>query len=113
MTRRRRRSPLNRECVTHAVVVLVLVWPISSCLRAGQIKTLRAAARQGDLDAIKGLVAKGADINTKDPNGQTALQVAVRNKQQDTAEWPIDQGAGLNDRDEDGWPPLRYAVARG
>jgi ankyrin repeat protein len=37
---------------------------------------LMAAAKNNHTEIIKGLLAKGADLNAKDKNGKTALELA-------------------------------------
>ena len=43
------------------------------------------AARQGSLGAARVLIEKGAGLNLKDPDGTTALILAVINSHYDTA----------------------------
>ena len=47
----------------------------------GGMTPLHFAARDGQLDAARLLVAAGADLNTPDPNGMTPLMMAITNGQ--------------------------------
>lgn len=46
-----------------------------------------------NLDKVKYLISKGADVNIKDKNGETALTKALNAKKYDTAEFLISKGA--------------------
>jgi ankyrin repeat protein len=70
-------------------------------------------ARLGDLDRVRACLEKGADVNARDPNGQTALHVAVNNEHRDVAELLISKGADVNAKDGRGDTPLICAVEKG
>ncbi|MEL0107576.1 MAG: ankyrin repeat domain-containing protein [Rhodospirillaceae bacterium] len=57
---------------------------------------LLAAADQGDIDKIKQLIAKGADINVRDSHGRTPVMIAAHNKDHKTALALMKAGANLN-----------------
>jgi ankyrin repeat protein len=63
---------------------------------AGGYTALMFAARQGCLDCVKALVAKGAKVDYADPEGVTALILAVNNFWFDTGAWLLDHGANPN-----------------
>ena len=63
---------------------------------AGGFTPLMFAARQGCLDCVKALAAKGAQIDYADPEGVTALIVAVNNFNFDIGAWLLSQGANPN-----------------
>jgi ankyrin repeat protein/beta-lactamase regulating signal transducer with metallopeptidase domain len=79
-------------------------------------KSLHEAASDGDIEQVKLLISKGADINSKDPDGQTPLHLAARHGQIRVAELLIAKGADVNARDkrgERGETPLYYAADAG
>lgn len=63
---------------------------------AGGFTPLLFAARQGCLDCVKALVGKGAQIDYTDPEGVTALIVAVNNFNFDIGAWLLAKGANPN-----------------
>ena len=58
--------------------------------------TLHKAARTGDIDKAKSLIAKGADVNAKDENTRTPLFYAAKYGHKDLAELLIANGADIN-----------------
>ncbi len=68
------------------------------------------AARQGSTEAARVLVAAGADLDVRDPDGTTALLVAIINSQYDFAAMLIEAGAAHDVSDETGMGPLYAAV---
>ncbi len=75
----------------------------------GGLAPLHFAARQGHLDAIRALVAGGADINQPAADLTTPLLVAVINGHFDAARVLIEQGANVKLTSDNGVTPL-YAV---
>jgi ankyrin repeat protein len=71
---------------------------------------LMYAARQNGKNAIKVLLDKGANPNLQDPQGATAMQLAIINLHYDSAALILDKGGDPNIYDETGMGPL-YAVA--
>ena len=67
------------------------------------------AAENGDLQAVRWLIANGADVNAKNNDGWTPLLYAAR-KSAEVAKLLIDNGAEVNAKDEDGRTPLLYAA---
>jgi ankyrin len=68
------------------------------------------AARDGKLEAVKLLVAAGADVNQVDANDISALLMAIGNDRMDVARFLIEKGADLNHADWYGRTPLWQAV---
>ncbi len=60
---------------------------------------LLAAARKGDLAAVKALVGKGADVNTRTHYGVTPLFYAAANGHLEVVRLLIDKGADPNPKD--------------
>ncbi|MGD1155654.1 MAG: ankyrin repeat domain-containing protein [Terriglobia bacterium] len=73
---------------------------------------LMRAADEGNVDAVKRLLAEGADANAKDQWGRTPLIHACdhANKGQAVIETLLQAGANVNDSDVGGDSPLRVAV---
>ncbi len=79
---------------------------------------LHAAAMQGRLPLIKTLLEKGLCVHSRDGDGHTPLDYALRNCHGETARYLIDQGAVIEEgavepwRDEDAIPCTGPAVTR-
>lgn len=54
------------------------------------------AARQGNVDTLERLLAKGTDINARDAHGQTALMLAARIGHGPAVALLVERGADLN-----------------
>lgn len=74
---------------------------------------LHYAARGGHAEAIKALVAGGAEINAKAEGGETALSVAAEEKKYDAAKALLDAGADPNGGPKSGAGPLGSAALNG
>jgi ankyrin repeat protein len=82
-----------------------------SVLPLGSWTPLMYAARENALDAGRVLVAAHAGLNATDPDGATALVIAIINANYDFAAFLIDAGADPNVVDNDaGMGPLYAAV---
>jgi ankyrin repeat protein len=68
------------------------------------------AARQGSLDAARTLAGAGASLNAADPDGTTALVLAIINGHYDTAAFLAGKGADPNLADTAGMAALYAAV---
>ncbi|MHC4538349.1 MAG: ankyrin repeat domain-containing protein [Planctomycetota bacterium] len=67
----------------------------------------------GDVDQIQLQISKGADVNTRDEEGLTALHLAARQGRKDAVELLLAKGASINARltGWPGWTPLHEAAA--
>ena len=72
---------------------------------------LMFAARVGDLESAKLLVAAGADVNDADAWGVSATSLAAHSGFTDVVLFLLDKGADPN-RAEPGFAPLHEAVMR-
>jgi ankyrin repeat protein len=68
------------------------------------------AARQGSLETARTLVDRGASLNLTDPDGSTALVLAIINGHYDTAALLTEKGADPNIADTSGMAALYAAV---
>ncbi len=71
---------------------------------------LMYAARQGAASAVRALAETGADLNLADPDGTTALVLAIINAHYDLAAALLDRGADPNVGDSSGMAALYAAV---
>jgi ankyrin repeat protein len=78
----------------------------------GLLTPLMFAAREGDLDSARILVAAGADINVTGGDGKDALSLAIFNGSYEVASFLIDNHANVNQADAQGFTPLFWAVDR-
>jgi ankyrin repeat protein len=76
----------------------------------GGFTPLLFAARQGSLPVVKTLVESGANVNLADPDGTSAIVMAVINLHYDVAGYLIDQGADVNYADNRGRTALYAAI---
>jgi ankyrin repeat protein len=79
-------------------------------LPRGQWTPLMFAARQGALAAARALADGGADLDAVDPDGVTALTVAILNAHYDLAAMLVERGADPNVADQTGRTALYAAV---
>lgn len=76
-------------------------------------KTLKSAAKAGDLDAVKYHLAQGAKINAITAAGHFALGGAIIHGHSHVVEFLIARGANVNLKSEYGWTPLYLAAWTG
>ncbi|MFP3033743.1 MAG: ankyrin repeat domain-containing protein [Wolbachia sp.] len=71
------------------------------------------AAGDGDLQRVKGLIRRGANVNTKNKDDQTPLHLAALYKYYETelVKYLIDISAKVDDRDKSGSTPFSGAVS--
>jgi ankyrin repeat protein len=75
--------------------------------------TLRKAAQDGEMTAVKELLEKGANVNARDEAGKTALLwVAPARDNPEMAKLLIDRGADVNAKDNAGETALMIASSQ-
>jgi uncharacterized protein len=79
---------------------------------SGWLTPLMFAAREGDLESTRLLVAAGADVNAIAADGKDALGLAIFNGNYDVASLLIDHKSNVNKADTQGFTPLFWAVDR-
>jgi ankyrin len=79
---------------------------------SGSLTPLMLAAREGDVESARLLVAAGADVNAVGGDGKDSLGLAVFNGNYDFASFLIDNKANVNQADTQRFTPLFWAVDR-
>lgn len=87
-----------------------LATMVTTALPRGGLTALMFAARQGAREGAQALIDVRAPLNTTDPDGATALNIAIINAHFDVAAVLIEGGADLNAADSAGMTPLYAAV---
>ena len=82
---------------------------VSTALPRGGWTPLMHAARQGAFEGARALAEGGADLNIKDPDGTTALVIAIINAHYDLAAMLLEKGADPNVPDTSGMAAV-YAL---
>ena len=109
-------TPLSLACTNQNAVM------VEKLLKAGAdpngvpmgTPVLMTAARTGNVDAVKSLLAHGAEVNAKETaRGQTALMWAVAEKHAEVARVLIDHGADVHLHSTSGFTPLLFAAQQG
>ncbi len=65
-----------------------------------------------DAERVKFLIAKGANVNSRDTQGSAPIHTAARNRNSTLIELLVEQGAEVNARDSDGFTALLHAINR-
>ena len=99
-------------------LILVLTFPLAGCKKraakpAKPAKLLHQVVASGDIDQIKSLISKGADVNAKDRSDRTPLHYAARWGHKDVAELLLAKDADVNVKDNRGRTPLSLAEEEG
>ncbi|MCK4294857.1 MAG: ankyrin repeat domain-containing protein, partial [Planctomycetes bacterium] len=76
-------------------------------------KALHQAAADGDIEQVKLLISKGADVNAKDMQGRTPLHGAAFRGHKDVVGLLLAKGADVNAQDRNGRTPVDAALGRG
>jgi len=76
----------------------------------GGLTPLVLAAREGDLESTKLLLAAGADVNQTTEYGWTPLLTATNNRHYRLAEFLVEHGADVNKPNKGNWTPLYLAT---
>jgi ankyrin repeat protein len=79
---------------------------------SGWLTPLMIAAREGDVELARVLVAAGADVNASAGDGKTALAMAIFNGNYDLGSYLVEQKADVNKADAQRFTPLFWAIDR-
>ena len=71
------------------------------------------AAKGGNLEGVRQARGRGADLNSADEEGDTALHLACRKGHEEVMAFLIGEGAEVNPRNKHLFTPLMYAAIRG
>ena len=96
-------------------LVLLLTCIAVGCKKraAKPTESLHQAVAGGDVDQIKSLISRGADVNAKDRSGRTPLHYAARWGHKDVVELLLAKDADVNVKDNRGQTPLSLAEEEG
>ncbi|GMQ94957.1 MAG: hypothetical protein BMS9Abin13_067 [Patescibacteria group bacterium] len=78
-----------------------------------QNSVLVGGALKGDMETVRRALEKGANVNTKDKDGTTALMIAVLYVHTEVTKLLLDRGADVNAKDKDGTTALMIAALFG
>lgn len=96
--------------IDYPEIRLNLAFMATTELPRGGFSPVMFAARQGGLDAARVLADAGADLDLQDPEGTTALMLAVINAHYDVAAMLVEKGADPHVYDRAGMGALYAAV---
>ena len=87
--------------------------PVDTVISSDGTTLLMAAVEETNLPAVELLVARGANLELRDPHGATALSLAVQMGFQEAVELLLGAGANANAQDVSGMTPLDIADDHG
>jgi ankyrin repeat protein len=94
-------------------LAIAAVPAAAALAQTGKDAALILAAKHGELNVVRQLLADGARVNARDKNGRTALMVATRRNYVEVARLLIREGADVNAKDLMQDTPFLYAGAEG
>jgi len=115
-------SKLGAIGIAMLLVIAALLLPMAKAQKPGEgseptateneekpTKSLHQAAIDGDIEQVKLLISKGADVNERKRNGWTPLHTASYYGRKGVADALIAEGANINATDVSGKTPLHLA----
>ena len=107
----RTRRPANGDFVANAdAAAAEVAFGRRNNTDGGGLTPLVFAARQGDLETVKVLVAAGADVNQVTQYGWTPLLTATQNRNYQIGKFLLEHAADPNRANKGGWTPLYIAT---
>lgn len=79
----------------------------------GKGNLLVKAAKNGDVEELKDLIEKGADVNAKNTKGETALIAAAERGHLNIVDILFEKDADINAKNNKGWTALWMVASRG
>ncbi len=106
-----RKKTVSTKILSQIQLIAFFSLLISSPAWAGDINSdfIKAAAKD-DTATVKNLLAKGADVNTKNDDGWTALMLAAKGGYIDIVKLMLTNGAEINVKNMGGFTAFMYAV---
>src|ERR1700693_6022029 len=89
-------------------LLILLIYDLAGAAENGE--RLLSEIRKGDIEAVRWLVAHGADVNARDAKGATALMYAVLYGDLDYVNLLLDKGADPNAANDFGINALMWAA---
>jgi len=105
-----RGAEVDARTATDLMTPLVSAEPRAQPRSPGGMTALMFASREGCLECVEAMLAKGAKVDLPDPEGVTPLIWAIWNTRFDVAKYLIEHGANVNRFDWWGRTPLYLAV---
>src|ERR1041384_7680901 len=86
------------------------IFPKKQLKAQENLNPLLSAVKEGNLAAVRKLLAKGADVNASDANGLTPLMAAISGGNSEIVQVLSSAGADVNARTVDGYTALHVAA---
>lgn len=101
---------MKKTLLAYTAVLLLAASPFAA---AGVYDDIIVAANQGDTTKVVDLLRRGMDVNTSDPQGNTLLMLAAREKNLDLVRFLLDNRANASRRNRYGDTALMLATLQG
>lgn len=111
--RRDGREPRSAPCQARRIALVVALIITAGAVAGGQQPSLRDAARAGNRDAVKSLLAKRTPVNAPDADGTTPLHWAVRGNHVEIVKMLLSARADANAANSYAMTPLILAATNG
>lgn len=109
---KRNRIRLSTKVLIALLLLVAMLIPLTG-YTSDLDEELISAARDGNTDTVKALLAKGADVNAKDSAVNTALIAAAWRGHSDVAKALLEKGADVTPKNSDGVTALGVAEFAG
>jgi len=86
---------------------------LAAAVANAEESAIHAAARAGDIEAVRAAIAGGAAVDARDETGRTALHVAAESGRDGVARALLHAGAAVNAVTHDGRTPADLAAGKG